>query len=168
MRIEYRVGDLLAQGPRVICHGCNAQAKMGSGIALAVRERFPRAYEAYMEAARVGRLRVGQAIWAVCGPERTIVNAITQEFYGNAARTGEVYVDYEGVRAALRRIEAMAGGGCLDQFGEPVGKFDAVGFPLIGAGLAGGSWKRISGIIEEESRSFQPVVHTLDGHVPTT
>ena len=166
MRIEYRTGDLLASGLPVLCHGCNAQGRMGSGIALAVRERLPEAYKAYMHAAKDGGLLVGATVWAACGRGTTVVNAITQEFYGNAASTGRVYVDYDGVRACVAEIEAVAAEGRTDEFGAPVPPFDAVGFPLIGAGLAGGSWARIAAIIEEGSRSFAPVVYTLDGRVP--
>jgi O-acetyl-ADP-ribose deacetylase (regulator of RNase III) len=166
MRIEYRTGDLLKGDVRVVCHGCNAQGKMGSGIAKSVREAYPAAFEAYEMAHRSRGLRVGEVSWAACGLDRVVANAVTQRFYGNSARTGVVYVDYEGVRACLRAIEAAAAGGLRDAFGAEVGPFDAVGFPLIGAGLAGGAWPRIAAIVEEESRSFRPVVYTLDGRVP--
>ncbi len=168
MRIEYRTGDLLRSDVRVACHGCNAQGRMGSGIAKAVREMFPMAYEAYASAHRGRGLRVGDVSWAVCGPGRVVANAVTQKFYGNSAATGVVYVDYEGVRSCLRAINAAASGGVLDAFGAEVGPFGEVGFPLIGAGLAGGSWRRIASIVEEESRSFRPIVYTLDGRVPAT
>jgi len=168
MDIGYRRGDLLAGDVRVICHGCNAQGKMGSGVARAVRERYPRAWEAYDATRRASGLRVGQVSWAACGPGRAVANAVTQEFYGDAARTGRVYVDYEAVRRCVAILDAAAGGGARDAFGEEIGPFDEVGFPLIGAGLAGGSWRRISGIIEEGARAFRPVVYVLDGVVPTT
>jgi hypothetical protein len=37
---------------------------------------------------------------------------------------------------------------------------------LIGSGLAGGKWARISSIIETESKNFTPVVYLLDGVIP--
>jgi hypothetical protein len=63
----------------------------------------------------------------------TIVNAYTQyDFRGRAVRA-----DYEAIRSCLRWIGR--------RFPE-----SKIGLPRIGAGLAGGDWAIISGIIEEE------------------
>lgn len=168
MQIEYRTGDLLAGPERVIVHGCNAQGVMRSGIAAQIRDVFPQAYTAYrQEYDRAGRLDLGATIWANCG-EKFVINAITQEYYGRDS--GRRYVSYEALRKAIRAINAHA------HFSKTVealarstgGPLEVVGMPLIGAGLANGSWRVIAGIIEEEATNFQPVVYLYDGVMPTT
>ena len=44
--------------------------------------------------------------------------------------------------------------------------FSEVALPFIGTGYAGGSWARISAILEEEARWFAPVVYSIDGRIP--
>ncbi|WP_343683631.1 hypothetical protein [Asticcacaulis sp.] len=45
--IIYEQGDLLKAPERVICHGCNAQGKMGAGIATAIKKIYPEAFSLY-------------------------------------------------------------------------------------------------------------------------
>ena len=51
---------------------------------------------------------------------------------------------------------------------EAVSSKFSVAFPLIGSGLGGGSWKKISGIIQDVFTDIVPVVYTIDGIVPTS
>lgn len=174
MYIQYERGDLLSAPERVICHGCNAQGKMNKGVAKLIREQEPAAYEFYMNAYEEAITRgekslpLGSATW-VKGVKHVIINAVIQENYRkNYEPDGIQYVDYDAVRKVIQQINATAkasqGDGALNYFG----RIETVAFPLIGAGLAGGSWKIISEIIEEESTDFQPVVYLLDGIVPAT
>lgn len=157
MKIVYKTGNLLEAEEPAIAHGCNAQGVMGSGVAAFVRSRYPEAYADYRAVYEERGLKVGE-VWPVpCAPH-WVLNAITQEFFGNAASTGKVYVSYDGIRDAMKFINEMA----------KIKDFSAVAMPLIGAGLAGGSWKVISAIIEEEATDFRPVVYLLDGNIPTT
>lgn len=151
MQIIYRFGDLMAAREPFLLHGCNARGVMGSGVAKLIRDRHPKAYEEYRRAFETSGLRLGEVIPADCGTV-TVLNGITQENFGRDPNV--VYVDYDAVRAVIRRVEAIAGA---------VG----VAMPLIGSGLANGSWKRISTIIEDEAKTFQPIVYH-DRPVPTT
>lgn len=154
MRIEYRTGDLLQAAEPVMVHGCNARGSMAAGVAHAIRDRYPAAHAAYRAAHEAGALKLGTIVWAECGRHR-VGNAITQERYGSP-RGGRRFVDYDAVRAVMRAVnEAVADG-------------TPVAMPLIGAGLAGGSWRTIAKIVEEESTRFRPVVYLLDGIVPET
>lgn len=159
MDIIYKHGDLMKATERFIVHGCNAQGVMGSGVAKLIRDKYPQAYNEYVDAHRTNGLLVGQTIWVNTHPH-AIINAITQEFYGRDENV--VYASYDGIRAAFNQINATAGMPESDAFG----KVDAVALPLIGAGLANGRWSIISKIIEEEATNFQPVVYLVDGIVP--
>lgn len=155
MKIVYKTGDLLEAPERVICHGCNAQGKMGAGLAVPIKKKYPEAFKAYRDLYEMqgNRLETGQVAIAECPDGRTVINAVTQEFYGR--EPGIVYVDYGAVRRVMQQIDSWAGerGTLTDVV--------SVAFPKIGAGLANGDWEVIESIIEDEARHFQPVVYTL-------
>lgn len=133
------VGDLLAHPKGLIVHGCNTQGKMGSGVALAVKNRYPEAYQAYMLCHEgPGRLELGQIIHAQVGPDRYIVNAMTQIFFG----PGQRHTNYEAVAVAFENIREEAHRLQVTE----------IAYPLIGAGLGGGNWRIIDTIIDETLR----------------
>ena len=119
----------------VIIHGCNCFCTMGAGIARQIATRFPAAYEADYATLIGDPKKLGTystaAVWRDDGSVFHVINAYTQFDF----RGGGINVDYEAVRTSM---EAIA-----DSF---YGK--RIGIPMIGAGLAGGDWKVISGIIE--------------------
>lgn len=144
MRITYIKGDLLRSGERVIAHGCNAQGVMRSGVAKAIRERYPEVYDDYMAVyAKHGFYNLGQVIETI-SDDRIIFSIISQQHYG---RNNIRYVSYDAIVKAIETINLR--------------KMRRVAFPLIGAGLANGNWKVISTIIETYS-NFSPVVYYFD------
>ena len=128
---------------------------MRSGVAAIIREKYPKAYDDYVKYAEDFGLNVGNIIVSD-NQDRIIINAVTQQFYGRDPNT--VYVSYDGMRFCIQKI---------NQYAKENGIAD-VAMPLIGAGLANGSWKVISQIIEEESVDFQPIVYLIDGVIPTS
>lgn len=149
MKIIYKEGDVCKAVEDIIAHGCNAQGKMGSGVAKAIRAKFPEAYAAYIEE---DELELGTVITAFSN-DKIIANCITQEFYGN---DGRLYADYDAIRRCMRELHAI--------LKEPKGFGAAnltVAMPKIGAGLAGGDWTIIEKIIEEEFTDVEPVVYVF-------
>lgn len=146
MKIIYRQGDLLTSGLKYIAHGCSAQRKMGSGIAQAIRQQYPEAYEAYMQ----GDMALGNVISANAEDGTVILNCITQKYYGRNKNVR--YVSYEAIAKCIKKIDNMF---------VWCNTVHEVGFPKIGAGLANGDWDVIEKIIETEAKHFQPVVYTL-------
>lgn len=162
MEIVYRKGDLLEAPEIVLAHGCNAQGVMGSGVAKAIRARYPSAYAAYRaqyENHNLG-LNLGDVIWVSQSDGKTIANCITQERYG---KDGRRYVDYDAVRLCMREINAV--GFALQQqkrnWWDEVDSFFRFAMPKIGAGLGGGNWDEIAKIVEEETIWVQAVVYEL-------
>ena len=151
MKIIYKTDDLLEAPERVICHGCNAQGKMGAGIAEPIRKRYPKAFDDYRALYEVqgNRLELGQCVFVDCSENRVVIDAVTQEFYGREPNV--VYASYDGIRRALQRINDWARASGVD----------TIAFPKIGAGLANGDWSIIADIIETEATDFQPVVYEL-------
>jgi O-acetyl-ADP-ribose deacetylase (regulator of RNase III) len=79
MKIEYVEGDLLKTEIRHIIHGCNAQGVMGSGVAKAIRDKYPQAYRDYNDMYNSNGLELGQICVSVQGDGKIILNAITQK-----------------------------------------------------------------------------------------
>jgi O-acetyl-ADP-ribose deacetylase (regulator of RNase III) len=120
----------------VIVHGCNCMCQMGKGIALTIKNQFPEAYEADKQTARGDRGKLGT--FTTARIERgdanfVVVNAYTQFDY----RPPGPNVDYDAIAAAMREVKRQFAG-------------KRIGYPKIGAGLAGGDWPRIAAIIDRE------------------
>lgn len=140
-------GNIVLSPETHIIHGCNAQGKFRSGVAGAVRERYPNCYKAYMDEYEQNGLQLGNIIVYVDPKtEVTIYNAITQEFYGY---DGKRYVDYGAIKTSLIRADDHCTSGRL-------------AMPMIGAGLGGGDWDIISGLIEDCVVNNEPIVYVLD------
>lgn len=146
MKIEYRKGDLLQSDVRHIVHGCNAQGVMGSGIAKAIRAKYPSAYQDYNDMYNSVGLNLGDICISVQDDQKIIYNAITQQNYGRDANV--VYVSYWAIAEVFRKIEQHGVG--------------EIGLPMIGAGLANGDWNVISAIIENTLNKTQPIVYVLE------
>lgn len=155
--IKIKVGNMLEQVTSgFIVQGCNAQGLMGSGIAKAIRAKWPLVYEDYRQIYTLSGLELGQVYTTDISDgqlELLMLNAITQEFYG---ANGRRYVNYEAIYKAFERINALA------QLASAKGKNITINFPLIGAGLGGGNWKIISTIIDETiSDKFEKILWVL-------
>ena len=128
----------------VIVHGCNCFCTMGAGIAAFIKERFPEAFEADLATENGSRKKLGTISNANIkrdGLNLTVVNAYTQ-FRPSG---GGVLADYDAIRSTFERI--------ADGYADK-----RIGYPMIGAGLAGGDWTVIEKIIDEELEGLD---HTL-------
>lgn len=120
----------------LIAHGCNCFCTMGAGIAKGIKAAFPAAFQSDLATARGDRAKLGTCTFAQVdrsGTPLVVVNAYTQFDY----RSSGPKVDYDAVRSCFRWIKQQYSG-------------KRIGLPKIGAGLAGGDWERIAGIIEDE------------------
>ncbi len=128
----------------VIIHGCNCQCAMGAGIAKTIKAEFPEAYKADLATQKSDRTKLGTISFASVaheGHEITIVNAYTQFHWKGSG----VKVNYEAIKNCFHTIRQKFAG-------------KRIGYPLIGAGLAGGNWDIISEIIDSELKDED---HTL-------
>lgn len=120
----------------LIIHGCNCFCTMGAGIAKTVKQKFPEAYKADLETKKGDKLKLGSISFAeiqVHGRKLIIVNGYTQfNWRGTGKKT-----DYDAIKKVFRIVKQNFSG-------------SRMGYPAIGAGLAGGDWNIISDIIEQE------------------
>lgn len=134
MTIFRHTGNILDEVKTgVIVHGCNCLGVMGAGIARQIKERHPHVYEAYTQHVAF-ESSLGKLIPVEAEPGLIIINAMTQQSTG-----GKRAVSYD----ALAECFASVFHYCMEF------EYTKIHFPLIGAGLGGGSWPIIQAIIEE-------------------
>lgn len=133
----------------VIVHGCNCFCTMGRGIAKQIRDELPEAYSADCATLSGDRSKLGNYTFAhvVRGNSRfVVVNAYTQyDWRGKGPKA-----DYDAISEVFAQIARDF----------PAAR---IGYPMIGAGLAGGSWPAISRLIERELKGRD---HTLVEYQP--
>lgn len=148
--IEHIKGDLLDIYDKgsldVIAHCCNNQGVMGSGIALQVKQRFPYAYDAYIDhhdaiGLELGTISTG---WEESG-SKLIINLHAQAGYGSGIR----FVNYEAFYISLEKTKSL------------MKKYDmkTIGFPkLIACDRAGGDWRIVQAMIEVVFEDFDVLI----------
>jgi O-acetyl-ADP-ribose deacetylase (regulator of RNase III) len=149
--IVYKSGDVTLTKAPVILHGCNAKGKMNSGVAKAIRAKWPEVFIEYEKMYNQWGLIPGSNVYVKTDDGKLIINAITQENYGRDPNV--VYVDYDAVQLCLEDART-----CLDTFGHK-----SIAMPRLGAGLGNGDWTKISAIIEEEMKGIDVVVYVPEG-----
>lgn len=144
---QINFGNILDATNGIIVHGCNAQGVMGSGLAKALRDKYPQAFEAYHEVYERQGLELGNVVLAEITETLVIANAVTQWHYG---RDKIKYVSYPAIQHTFAQIADAA-----NQLNIQVH------YPMIGAGLGGGDWAIISEIIDTAFEPYPDVVRTL-------
>jgi len=122
----------------VIIHGCNCFNTMSAGIAAQIKRYFYMNVHLDLLTKRGDMDKLGtvdSALYYFNNQTLVVVNAYTQ--YHTASFNGECVVDYDAIRQSFRGIKKQFSG-------------SRIGYPAIGAGLAGGDWNIISEIIDEE------------------
>ncbi len=156
--ITYKKGNLLDTPDMFIAHGCNAQGVMGSGVALAVKEKYHKAFQDYRniylyEDMRTG-LALGRVIASVQEDDKIILNCITQRYYGR--EQGKRYCSYDAIDIAMTSI--------AEQMDWKV-KFPGeagLSMPKIGCGLGGGHWPVVEAIINHRLGDHNVTVWELE------
>lgn len=139
MSVYYRIGDLLEQkDTNVILQICNSKNCFGAGLALAIKNKYPEAFEADSTAAKNGENTLGEFSFVPTKDGKLIFNLYAMKGLG----TNQRQLDYEAFYSLLERVKNI--------FDEEKVKEDnlTIGIPYkIGSALAGGSWPVIESMI---------------------
>lgn len=132
MKYRKTKGDITqieAEVPTCIIHGCNSRGVMGAGVAAALRRKWPEIFQPYREFCERNEHAdtLGTYTKVSVGRNLSVINLITQKDFG---RDVKLYVSYAAIQRGFRTIFQN----------EPENDFV---FPMIGAGLAGGTWEVI-------------------------
>jgi O-acetyl-ADP-ribose deacetylase (regulator of RNase III) len=130
----------------VIIHGCNCFHTMGGGLAKQLADKYPQVEEAdkqteYGDPEKLGYFSV--AYVEVNNHTFSVINLYTQYKWSS----GSDVFEYDDFQCYLKKMAHFMTGFPKTLFTP---KFK-IGFPQIGAGLAGGDWSRISKMIEKFS-----------------
>lgn len=121
----------------IVAHGCNCQGVMGSGVARAVRQTWPKAYSEYVlltrqysaektKAGLLGTVQIVQVDEYEQAEPLYVANCFTQEYYGS---DGKVYASLGAVQEALGNVIAFSEQKKLPLY-----------LPKIGCGYGGLDW----------------------------
>lgn len=138
--LKYINGDATTFPEGILIHQVNSQGKMYSGIAKSIREKFPTAYDKYINQYKIqsNKLYLGQVIPAIIDDSRSIGNLVSQDSYGY---NGDQYTSYAAIEVCLLNLVKKYDAGMLGEV-KPI-----IHSPLIGCGLGGGDWDIVSQII---------------------
>lgn len=122
-------GDLFAYAKAsegcVIIHGCNCRGSFAAGFAGLIRQRYPAAYDRYIEDFTNNRLAPGSCSYVRAGKD-LIINACTQDFPGANAVPGYIEACMKNV---VRQLTLVARRGRLS--------YREIFIPAIGCGIGG-------------------------------
>jgi O-acetyl-ADP-ribose deacetylase (regulator of RNase III) len=133
--------NLLDVQADIIGHCCNCQNTMGSGVAAAIRQEYPEAYDVDCKTVKADKAKLGTVSLAVViDPtlhKNQTIKAVVN-LYGQYSYGGERPMSYEAIYTALVAFKEKL---------KPAVK--TVAFPYkMGADRAGGSWPIIEKMIE--------------------
>lgn len=129
MSVYYQNKDITTVETGIVAHGVNCQKVMGSGVAKAIREKWPSVYTAYMATTP----EMGFAPLVCINTRLWVANCYTQRFYG---KDGEVYANLAAVGACLVYLVNRC-----REFGL------SLYMPRIGCGLGGLKWEQVQPLV---------------------
>lgn len=140
--------DITTVDVGIVAHGVNCQRVMGSGVALAIRNRWPEVYEAYMnDPYGRGVQLIGRAQIVKVDDLLYVANCYTQVNFG---RDGAQYASLDAIRFSLTDVMRVATDKHLPLY-----------LPRIGCGLGGLKWDNVRAVIEGLEEEFPLVAVTV-------
>lgn len=124
----------------IILQQVNCQGVMGSGVAAAIRSKWPIVFDEYSHKCKATSSSyelLGQMNATEVEPKLFVVNLFGQLSYG---RESKRYTSYDALDDALNKTAAF-------MIRHGIQSFD-VHHPAIGAGLGNGHWPTISSLID--------------------
>jgi len=135
--------DITEAKSGIIAHGVNCQRAMGSGVALAIKTKWPIIYEMYMTSTTC----LGGADVIEVGDLLYVANCYTQKFYGSGKR----YASVDAIKSSLRTVFEYANTYNID-----------VNLPKIGSDRGGLDWEtEVLPIITSLDEEFDDVTTNL-------
>lgn len=147
--ITYHSGNILDSGADLICHQVNCRGAMNSGVAKAIRQRWPRVYTEYHQCAKDIDIGFGdmQLSWEHMlghiqvvylgeenGHSKGVINMFSQEGYGYDGRR---YTSYDAFWS------------CLGEIKKYINPEKTIAFPArIGCVRGGANWEVIFTMID--------------------
>ena len=148
--IKYKIGDITNAEENIICHQVNCQGKMNSGVAKAIREKWPVVYAAYINCYETlpQTMLLGESQLVRVEEDKDVVNMFAQDDYGY---DGKRYTSYDAVWRCLCRLRS------------DVGKDLSFALPYkIGCVRGGAHWPVIQKMIEEVLKDYNVTFYCIN------
>lgn len=132
-------GDITQVESGFILHQVNCRGVMGSGVALAIKNKYPVVYEKYRHACNYFKpiFLLGMIQIVKIDDKLSVVNLFSQLDYG---KDGKQRTDYQALDQCLHKVALAAEQRSVAE----------IHHPKIGAGLGGGGWSIIKPMIEQQ------------------
>lgn len=145
--VKYEEGDLFKSDANILAHGCNCAGGFGSGVALHMSNKYPESKRCYMMKHSTEGWKLGDIQVVLVRSQKYVINCATQQDYYPRDR---VHADYDAIRTCMIKVRDFAQKNGL-----------TIAIPKIGAGLAGGDWGIIEGILNEVFQDYDVTVFYL-------
>ncbi len=155
--IEYIKKDVCDIETGVVAHGVNCQGVMGSGVAGALRRKYPHIFTRYKNICDLCSPRTEQVLGMVDAvdvrgesePILIVVNCFTQDHYG---RDSKRYANAEAVKRSVDSAVLIALGLGLPFY-----------MPKIGCGLGGLDWEtEVEPVVQEIVDKYNTTIYVCD------
>lgn len=155
--IKEVTGDILLSKADLLAHGIAANDPFDSGLALALRERWPSLVRDYRHDTRSKAIEPGEVwVWAGVdenGGMRRIVNLVTQNSVGDGPTAKPGKATLENVRHALQNLVRLV---------QKEG-ITSLALPRLATGVGGLEWEAVKPLVEQYlgELSIPVVVYTV-------
>ena len=142
--IKYVAGDIFQSKCEAITNPVNCVGVMGSGLALAFKERYPENFDAYKRACETKELHLSKSFFfelAGTNEPKWIVNFPTKLDWKNPSKIAWIRF---GLLRLAKDVAAK--------------KIKSIAIPKLGCGKGGLDWTIVKPIIEEKFGKFPDVV----------
>ena len=135
MSLKFMLGDITKCNADYICHQVNCQGAMGSGVAKAIKDKWPVVYTDYRRFYESNKPLLNEIQIVAVSTEQSVINMFAQEYYGYDRNQ---YTSYDAFWKCLNKIK------------NTVPKGSKIAFPSkIGCCRGGANWKVILTMISE-------------------
>jgi O-acetyl-ADP-ribose deacetylase (regulator of RNase III) len=135
MSLKFVLGDITKSDVDYICHQVNCQGVMGSGVAKAIKNKWPVVYTDYRRFYESNKPLLNEIQIVAVSTEQLVINMFSQEYYGY---DGDQYTSYDAFWKCLNKIK------------NKVPKGSKIAFPSkIGCCRGGANWQVILTMISE-------------------
>ena len=135
MSLKFVLGDITKSDANYICHQVNCQGAMGSGVAKAIKDKWPVVYTDYRRFYESNKSLLNEIQIVAVSTEQSVINMFAQEYYGYDRNQ---YTSYDAFWKCLNKIK------------NTVPKGSKIAFPSkIGCCRGGANWQAILTMISE-------------------
>lgn len=149
--------DLCDATEDVIAHQVNCQGVMGSGVALAIKKKWPAVFEDYKNALdwyeMCHQSPLGRIWLSLLDNGQYIAHLYGQDKYGR----DEQYTDYVALRKCFNELAQFA------RVNDPAGVVYSVAMPYkIACGRGGADWRVVYSMIEEIFEGINVTLYRME------